>query len=96
MAEDAVQTGKRAEPAILKQIIEVIEMQNDIEAMKKYYSTDEAWERHRRFYEEGPSREWRELYRDVAAVLGEDPASEVAQELADRWLELGVRAIQSA
>ena len=62
MAEDAVQTGKRAEPAILKRIIKVIEMQNDIEAMKKYYSTDEAWERHRRFYEEGPSREWRDAW----------------------------------
>jgi DNA-binding transcriptional MerR regulator len=92
LAEDALETGKATEPAILKRIIEVIEMQNEIDVMKKYYGTEEAWEKRRRFYEQGPSREWRELYRDVAAALGEDPAGEVAQALADRWLKLGLRA----
>jgi DNA-binding transcriptional MerR regulator len=92
VAEDAIQAGKPADPAILKKIIEVIDMQDDIEVMKKYYSTEEAWEKRRRFYEEGPSREWRELYRDVDAALGEDPAGDAAQKLADRWLKLGVRA----
>ena len=92
LAEDALQTGKATEAAILKRIIEVIEMQNEIDVMKKYYSTEEAWEKRRRFYEQGPSREWRELYRDVAAALGEDPASEAAQALSDRWLKLGLRA----
>jgi DNA-binding transcriptional MerR regulator len=92
LAEDALETGKGTEPAILKRIIEVIAMQNEIDVMKKYYGTAEAWEKRRRFYEQGPSREWRELYRDVAAALGEDPAGEVAQALADRWLKLGLRA----
>jgi TipAS antibiotic-recognition domain len=92
LAEDALETGKATEPAILKRIIEVIEMQNEIDVMKKYYGTEEAWEKRRRFYEQGPSREWRELYRDVAAALEEDPASVVAQTLADRWLKLGLRA----
>src|SRR5262245_14669299 len=92
MAEKAIQTGKPVDPSILKRVIEVIDMQNDIEVMKKYYSTEEAWEKHRRFYEEGPSREWRELYRDINAVLGEDPAGPMAQTLADRWLTLAVRA----
>jgi DNA-binding transcriptional MerR regulator len=92
LAEDALETGKATEPAILKRIIEVIEMENEIDVMKKYYGTEEAWEKRRRFYEQGPSREWRELYRDVAAALGEDPTSEVAQALADRWLKLGLRA----
>jgi DNA-binding transcriptional MerR regulator len=91
-AEEALEPGKPANPAILKRIIEVIDMQNDIEVMKKYYSTEEAWEKRRRYYEEGPSREWQELYRDVRAALGEDPASEKAQVLADRWLKLAVRA----
>ena len=67
-------------------------MQNGIEVMKKYYSTAEAWDKRRRFYEEGPSREWQELYRDINAVLGEDPAGPMAQTLADRWLGLSVRA----
>jgi len=91
-AEEALEPGKPANPAILKRIIEVIDMQNDIEVMKRYYSTEEAWEKRRRYYEEGPSREWQELYRDVRAALGEDPAREKAQALADRWLKLTVRA----
>jgi DNA-binding transcriptional MerR regulator len=91
-AEDALNTGRATEPVILKRIIQVIEMQNEIDVMKKYYGTAQAWEQRRRFYEEGPSPEWRELYRDVAAALGEDPAGEVAQALADRWLKLSLRA----
>lgn len=91
-AEEALEPGKPVDPAILKKIIEVIDMQNDIEEMRKYYGTAEAWEQRRRYYEEGPSREWQELYRDVRAALGEDPASEKAQTLADRWLKLAVRA----
>src|SRR5258707_10308452 len=67
-------------------------MQNDIEAMKKYYGTEEAWQRRRRYYEEGPSPEWEEFYHDVSAALQEDPASATAQALADRWLKLSVRA----
>jgi hypothetical protein len=67
-------------------------MQNDINVMKKYYSTEEAWERRRQYYEEGPSREWQEFYRDARAALEEGPASEKAQALADRWLNLAVRA----
>jgi DNA-binding transcriptional MerR regulator len=92
VAEEGLESGKAAEPAILRKIIEVISMQNDIEIMKRYYGTPEAWERHRRYYEEGPSREWQELYRDIGEALGDDPASEKAQALADRWLTLAVRA----
>jgi MerR family transcriptional regulator, thiopeptide resistance regulator len=92
LAEKAIEPGKPADPASLKRVIEVIDMQNGIEVMKKYYSTAEAWDKRRRFYEEGPSREWQELYRDINAVLGEDPAGPMAQTLADRWLELAVRA----
>lgn len=91
-AEEALEPGKPADPAILKKIIEVIGMQSDIEAMRKYYGTEEAWEKRRRYYEEGPAPEWRELYRDVRAALGEDPGGERAQALADRWLSLSVRA----
>jgi DNA-binding transcriptional MerR regulator len=91
-AEEALEPGKPADPAILKRIIEVIDMQDDIDAMKKYYSTAEAWEQRRRYHEEGPSPEWKELYRDVLAALEEDPASETAQALADRWLNLSLRA----
>jgi len=90
-AEESMASGKPADPAALRKIIEVIDMQNSVEAMKKYY-TEEAWDQRRRYYENGPSREWVELYRDAHALAGEDPASEAAQALADRWLALSVRA----
>lgn len=90
-AEESIQSGQPADPAILEKIIEVISMQEGIEPMKKYYS-EEAWERHRHYYENGPAPEWLELYRDANALLGEDPGSPEAQALADRWLTLSVRA----
>jgi hypothetical protein len=59
--------------------------------MKRYYS-EEAWERRRRYYEEGPSAEWQALYREVLALIGTDPGGEQAQDVADRWLALAVRS----
>ena len=90
-AEESIESGQPADAAILKQIIEVIDMQDGIAVMKKYYS-EEAWERHKRYYEEGPSPEWRQLYRDTEAVLGSDPGGEPAQALVERWFELSRRA----
>jgi len=85
---------KRPDAAILKQIIEVIEMQNDTDWMKKYHS-DEGWakvqERRPQWspeLQERVSREWTELFRDVEAALGEDPAGPKAQALAVRWKKL--------
>lgn len=91
-AEESLKTGAATDPALLKKVIEVIAMQDGIELMKKYYSTEEAWEKRRRYYEEGPSPEWQALYREVGAALGDDPGSDKAQALADRWLELTIRA----
>lgn len=39
-----LESGKPDDPGFLKNIIEVIEMQEDVAVMKKYYS-EEAWER---------------------------------------------------
>jgi len=90
-AENAIESGKPADPATLKKIIEVIDMQESISAMKKYYS-EESWEQHRRYYEEGPSAEWRQLYSDAQELLGQDPGSAEAQELVRRWYNLARRA----
>ena len=90
-AEDAIESGATADPAMLKTIIEVIDMQDGVAVMKKYYS-EEAWEKHKRYYEEGPSPEWRQLYRDIEPLLGTDPGSEAAQALMERWFELSRRA----
>ena len=91
-AEATLEPGKPADPAILKKLIEVIDMQDSIEVMKKYYGTEQSWERHKRYYEEGPSQEWRNLYSDVAAILDKDPGCEEAQALGERWFALAKRA----
>lgn len=90
-AEASIQPGEPADPTVLRTIIEVIDMQEGIEQMKRYYS-EEGWEQRRRYYEEGPSPEWLALYRDANAMREVDPGSPQAQALADRWLELSVRA----
>jgi DNA-binding transcriptional MerR regulator len=90
-AEESLASGTPTGAAILRTIIEVIEMQDGVAMMKKYYN-DEAWERHRRYYEEGSSPEWRELYREGQALLGTDPSSSAAQSLTERWLDLSRRA----
>ena len=86
-AETALASGRPADPSLLKPIIEAIDMRDSIETMKKYYS-EEAWLKQRPKYEQGPSAEWRELYRQVGASLESDPAGEKAIALAGRWLEL--------
>jgi DNA-binding transcriptional MerR regulator/uncharacterized damage-inducible protein DinB len=92
-AEASLATGEPAITAILKTIIEVIYMQDGIAVMKKYYS-DEAWERHKRFYEEGPSAQWRELYLEGQTLLDSDPGSAAAQDFLERWFELSRRAYE--
>ncbi|MBV8733080.1 MAG: MerR family transcriptional regulator, partial [Acidobacteriia bacterium] len=91
IAEEATGPEGRADTGVLKKVIEVIGMQNNVEAMKKYYA-DESWEQYRRYYEEGPSAEWRKLYSDAKSLLGDDPVSPAAQELVARWNELARRA----
>ena len=89
--ENAIEFGRGVGSGILKYLVEVLDMQDDIESMKRYYD-EEGWERRRRYYEEGPSAEWQELYRDVRDLLNEDPGGEKAQAVADRWLTLSLRA----
>ena len=85
-AEKSIEPGQTAAPVLLKRIIEAIEMQNDVEGMKKYFS-EEAWVKQRPRYENGPSPEWQAIYREAGALLGEDPASDAALAMAGRWLE---------
>jgi MerR family transcriptional regulator, thiopeptide resistance regulator len=96
-AERSLLPGRPAEAAVLKRIIEVMEMNDQTEEMKKYYS-DAAWiELSRRRDEltaklrdiamEG-TRKWQTLFADVVAALDEDPAGPVAQGLFDRWKAL--------
>ena len=74
-------------------IIEVINMQNDWEWVKKYYTEEQLQELAQRgtpeVLEKG-QQDWALLLKEVEAAIGEgvDPSSERAQALARRWSEL--------
>jgi len=92
--EQATRPGERPDSAVLRKIIEVIEMQDNMGWSKKYFS-DEAqtkieerkqlWSPENR---ERWSKEWSDLFREVEAALGENPAGEKARALAARWKKL--------
>ena len=96
-AEHAAADAGRPDAALIKRIIEVIEMQDANEYFKQFYGGD-AWaelEKRRaamtpemRARAEDGTRRWLELYREVEAALGEDPAGEHAQALGVRWRAL--------
>ena len=93
-AEESIAPGQPADSALLTKIIEVIEMQNDNSWSEKYYSPEaraKIGERAKQWTPELQaqcSAQWTELFADVEAALGEDPASEKAQALAARWKKL--------
>lgn len=76
------------------EIIEVIIMQKDMEWTNKYYS-EEAKEKIAARAATVPKeaieqaqRDWPVLISEIEAALGEDPASDKAQALAERWANL--------
>jgi len=97
LSERSLEAGRPADAAVLRRIIEVIEMSDHAEDMRKYYS-DEAWaeltrrreamtEKTRDIAMEG-TRKWQALFADINASLDEDPAGPKAQALLDRWKAL--------
>jgi len=93
-AEISIRGSQPADTGVLKKIIEAIEMQNNTDWMAKY-QTPEAkakidarkgeW---RPEMQERVTAQWKELFAEVEAALGEDPASERVQALAARWTTL--------
>lgn len=79
---------------LFQYIVQEIEMQNSMDWTKKYYSSEaraKVEERKKLWspeLQERVSREWAQLFADVEAALGEDPASAKAQALAVRWRKL--------
>jgi DNA-binding transcriptional MerR regulator len=73
------------------EIIEVINMQKDMEWTNKYYSEEAKQKIAARAATvpkeaiEQAQRDWPVLISEVEAALGEDPASDKAQALAERW-----------
>ncbi len=86
----------RREPdwTLFKQIIKEIQMQNDTEWSKKYYSEEAKAKVEERKALWSPelqaqvSKDWSQLFADIEASLDEDPSSPKAQELAARWKKL--------
>lgn len=101
LAIDAIERVERVlastdEPdwEVFTEIIEVINMQHDMEWTNKYYS-EEAKEKIAERAQTVPrevieqaQRDWPALIKEVEAALQEDPASEKAQALAERWVNL--------
>lgn len=93
-AEQDTAPGNRPDSAILKKIIEVIQMQDNMDWSKKYYSEEaqaKIEERKKLWSPENQERwtkEWTDLFRDLEAALGEDPVGAKAQALAARWKKL--------
>ena len=104
--QQAVKAIQRAESVIavkgqpgwevFTKIIEVINMQNDMDWTRKYYSEDAQHEIEKRAGTIAPEvieqgqRDWTTLIQEVEAAVEakEVPASEKAQALAARWSEL--------
>ncbi len=86
-AEEILQSGKQAGAAVIKRIIEAMEMQTEF--MKNYHR-EEAWVHFKARHREWPSREWTELFRAIQTALTVDPANDRAQSLAARWRKLRV------
>jgi DNA-binding transcriptional MerR regulator len=90
-AESQAASGGLAGAAMLRKIIEVIEMENNRDWMAKYGTAEgrAGIEARRHLWspelQERVSRQWNELIADVEAALGEEPAGQKAQALAARW-----------
>jgi len=95
-AEESIRTGQRPDAALLKKIIEVIEMENKTDWTQKYYNQEalEKIELGRQRWtpelQERITKEWTDLFREVEAAIaqGADPAGKPAQALGARWKRL--------
>jgi len=93
-AQRSIRSKKEPDWKLFQLIVKEFDMQNSIEWKGKYFSDDakaKVRERQKLWSPELQariSRQWSELYADVEACLGEDPAGPKAQALAARWKDL--------
>jgi len=95
-AERVVRSGAwNRKPAweAFRKIIEVINMQQNMDWVNKYYTDEQLAQLKKRWspeLQEKAQHDWTTLIKEVESVVaqGEDPASEKAQALADRWQKL--------
>ena len=93
-ARAALHASPEPDWTLITHIIRRIGMQNDTDWTNKYFSEEAKGKVQERKslwspeLQERVTREWNELFRDVEAALGEDPAGPVAQGLVARWRKL--------
>jgi DNA-binding transcriptional MerR regulator len=95
-AERSLRGGGETDWQLIRQIIKEIEMQQDTEWTKKYYSPEaqpKVEERKKLWSPElqaKVSAQWNDLFADIEAAIaaGEAPTGAQAQALAARWSEL--------
>ncbi len=97
-AEKVVRSGQTTDATILRRIIAVIDMQPQEKSMRKYY-TEQAWLDKERIAHETPAETlqknlhaWQQLFSEIESAIDLDPASEDAQALTKRWLQLAETA----
>jgi len=92
-AERIARSGDETNWNLFTTIIEAITMEDNKEVFRKYYSDEQMAEFDRRWVEEADSirqteRDWADAIKEAESLVGQDPAGEPAQRLAERWLEL--------
>lgn len=93
-AQNSFQSKSEPDWNLFRYVIQEIEMQNNMDWSKKYYSGEaqrKAEERQKLWspeLQERVSRDWTALFADIEASLGQDPNSAKAQALATRWKNL--------
>jgi DNA-binding transcriptional MerR regulator len=93
-AERSVRSDAGPDWTLFRHVIREIEMQDETDWTKQYYSPEaqEKIEQRKAMWspemQEEVTRKWNALFADIEAALDEDPASPKAQALAARWREL--------
>jgi DNA-binding transcriptional MerR regulator len=93
-AERSLQPGQEPDWTLVTNIVKEIEMQNNTDWSKQYYSEDAKAKVEERKALWNPelqaqvTAQWTALVADVTAALDEDPAGPAAQALAARWRTL--------
>jgi MerR family transcriptional regulator, thiopeptide resistance regulator len=93
-AEASIAHSRDPDWKLFRKIIQEIEMQNNTEWSKQYYSEDakKKIEERKALWnpemQEQVTKDWNQLFADIEKSLDEDPSSPRAQELAGRWKAL--------
>ncbi|WCK55657.1 MerR family transcriptional regulator [Aneurinibacillus sp. Ricciae_BoGa-3] len=91
-AEDSVRHELKSNKEKFIKIIEVIQMEKNIDWIKRYYSEEQLEALAKREYspeqQKADTKRWQDLIEEVKQAVNSDPASPQAQDLAVRWLAL--------